>query len=132
MKPDDIDTEKLVQYTARKAIGQARFLASALEKYKTVEKLDDTALASHFGLDTGQLARLALCLRPVPDTPRFRADVERICQKFGVAPAKLVSLLRRVAAYEISSAPTTGVLMAARDYEPDEGDQYQVESNNDD
>lgn len=122
MTPDEIELQKILQHTARNAARQPRFLASAFEKYREVEKLNEPGLAAYLEIaDVATLTRLALCLRPVPDTPRFRADVEQICQKFGVAPAKLVSLLRRVAAYETTSAPASGFLMAARDYEPDAG-----------
>jgi hypothetical protein len=117
------EKERLLSLAASKAAKRPFFLAAALETYKHIENLDENGLAEVLKLEVGQLSRLGLCRRPdVNNSQTFRRDIEAISQKFGLAPALLGNLLRRVAAYEAKQTDPPGFLMAARDRtEEDEG-----------
>jgi hypothetical protein len=120
-RPDD-----LLRRAARRVVPDPFFMAGALDAYRALEGLDEPALAQRLGCPPDALVHLALCRRPDPTTPRFRADVERIAAHVGANPLALVRLLRAVSASDALRgviAETTssyGLLAAARDHEHEE------------
>lgn len=114
-----------LDYLARRAAADPAFLGQALDEYARSEALNDDALAAalHCGPET--LPRLRLCLRPRPEPELFRGDIEEIASHFGVAAEVLVEAVRRSDALTaLRQAPTArGTLLAARDRQPESGDQ---------
>jgi len=104
---------------ADRAAGRPFFLASVLREYQDLRGMDDEQLANELGCELDDLPRLALCRRPEREAGRFRADVERIAERFGVVPIVLARVVREVdAARQLRRDPSSsnvGDLLAARD-----------------
>lgn len=85
--------------------------------------MDDDQLAKELGCQPTDLAPLGLCRRPDPAPERFRADVERIAEHFGIPPATLARIVREVDATQSlrSASPASAgpQLLAARDRTPE-------------
>ena len=126
MQPPEGWRERLAQ----RAEVQPFFMADALASFRALEGLDDAALAAWLGCPLEALPHIALCRRPDPASPRFRAEVEQIAAHTGAGALALVRLLRRVgAAGALRGAVAEqgaeyGLLAAARDHDNSEnGDQ---------
>jgi hypothetical protein len=108
----------VVQRALQRAAADPFFLASALEAYRSLNGLDDTALADYLDCSLEDMIRLAFCRRPVTDAMTFRREVEQIAAYASVRAERLAQLLREVDSLEtLRKSPTTkpGFLMAARD-----------------
>lgn len=93
------------------------FMAWALERYRAAEGLDEEQLASFLECPSEQLARLALCRRPLSSSPRFTQEVQAIAAYAAASPFQLAALLRRVETTEeiAAAAPAAAFFAAARD-----------------
>jgi len=106
------------------------FLASALEAYRSLNGLDDTALADYLDCSLEDMIRLAFCRRPGLDPTVFRKEVEQIAAYAPVKAERLAQLLREVESLEAlqmaerggATASGRGFLMAARDRADEEKD----------
>jgi hypothetical protein len=105
---------------ASKAAGDSYFLGFALAEYARAEGLNDDQLAAHLGCPLGNLTMLRLCRSPRPDPDGFRADVERVAERFGADPGRLAAVVRQVQAVARLRdagrvAADAGYFLAARD-----------------
>jgi DNA-binding phage protein len=89
-------THELLIHAALRAQDRPAYVAWALAQVRAREGLSDDVLAARLGLATGDLPRLALCLRPRPD--QWDADLAQIASRFGLVPEPLATLLRAVEA----------------------------------
>ena len=110
---------RLLRRAAERAGERRFFLASALLPYARAEGLDDAGLADRLGCTPEDLPALLLCRRPGNEGGRFRMDVERIAERFGLDAANLARVIRLADALQAfgpaaSDAPS-GLLAAARD-----------------
>lgn len=122
---------RLLRRAAERAGERPFFLAAALLPYARAEGLDDAGLADRLGCAPGDLATLLLCRRPSNEGGRFRMDVERIAERFGLDAPRLAEVVRLadalVAFGEVAADTPSGFLAAARDRDdaadrPDEAD----------
>ena len=107
---------ELLRWTAERASTDRFFLASALLPYARAEGLDDAGLAERLGCAPDDLPALLLCRRPEKQGGRFRMDVERIAERFGLDPARLAQAIRladALAAFGGAAPEATGPLLAA-------------------
>ena len=110
---------------AAKAAGDPFFLGFALAEYARAEGLTDDRLAARLGCPAESLTMLRLSRAPRPDPAGFRADVERVADRFGADPGKLASVVRQAEAVtrlrEAGSVTAeAGFFLAARDGDPPE------------
>lgn len=108
---------------ARAAERRPAFLASVFAAYRAAEQLDEHGLARILDIPLEQVCGLALCLRPRAES--FHEDVQRIAERFHVAPQTLAGIIRHVEAIAAIQAAGKGkgqIAAAARDAEesPDE------------
>jgi hypothetical protein len=99
------------------------FLGFALAEYARAERLDDAQLAQRLGCPAESLTMLRLCRMPAEEPSAFRADVERIAQRFGASVDALTEVVRTAQVLgRFRQAPVTGSgsLLAARDDETEE------------
>ena len=112
----------LLRDAAQRAGTNPFFLASALLAYADAEGLDEAALAHYLGCAPADLPVLLLCRRPAGDAAAFRADVQRIAERFQLDPGRLAEAIRLAESLEVlgrpSSAADAGFLAAARDRDP--------------
>ncbi|HEX5269303.1 MAG TPA: hypothetical protein VFW33_02395 [Gemmataceae bacterium] len=107
---------------AARAENDPFFMASPLAAYARGERLDDAALAAALGCAPGDLAMLRLCRAPRSDPAEFWDDVSRVAERFGIDPQRLAEAVRQGRVLLRFQAPrpgANGLLMAARDREPD-------------
>jgi hypothetical protein len=106
-----------LQALARRAEGEAFFLASLLAAYALTEGLDDTGLATALGCSGEDLTMLRLCRAPRSAAEEFWDDVLRIAERFRLEPGRLAEVVKRgsVVRRLQSAPPAGGFLMAARD-----------------
>ncbi|MER3439574.1 MAG: hypothetical protein C4346_19365 [Chloroflexota bacterium] len=103
---------------ARAAERRPAFLASVFAAYRAAEHLDEHGLARILKIPPEQVCGLALCLRPRPEF--FAEDVQRIAERFHVAPQTLAEIIRHVEAVAAIQAAGMGegqIAAAARDAE---------------
>ncbi|WP_376793832.1 hypothetical protein [Thermogemmatispora sp.] len=100
-------------YAAQRAAQRRFFLASALQEYWSLHRLDEQALAYEPGCSSDDLPRLALCRRPAGDAEMFLKDVELLARRFHLKGERLVALLRQV---EVSEALRVSVLRSSQDH----------------
>ena len=142
--PDEQAARQLAALALRLR-SDAAFMASAMAAYQADEHASDSALASYLRLETAQLSRLALCRRPDPASPDFGEQVRQIATFSGADLMALAALLRRVSALgtlrglagratsaEADPMIARGLLAAARDREPNEGDEPDASNKPDD
>ena len=108
---------------AAKAAGDPFFLGSLLAEYAKVEGLTDDQLAAQLGCPVGSLTMIRLCRAPRPDPDGFRADVERVAERFGADAGKLAAVVRQVEGtvrlrQAGPAAAEAGYFLAARDPDP--------------
>jgi hypothetical protein len=118
------ETAPLLRYAAKRIAHNRFFLARYLNEFRASRGITEGELARFLGCSPVLLPKLALCRRPDPDSPGFRADVERIAAAFDMPPGHLVRLIREVDALEALKDTGTkkqgvpdGLLAAARDDE---------------
>jgi len=121
----------ILRHAARRASHHRFFLAADLEEFRSHRGMGEEELASFLGCGPELLPKVALCRRPDPTSPRFRLDVHRVAQAFGLAPDRLAAVIREVDALralkEASEAETPqGLLLAARELHEPPG-QYPAE-----
>jgi hypothetical protein len=113
---------------ARRVASDPFFLAAPLARFAEHHHLDDNGLAAKLGCAPADLTHLRLCRSPDPMPPTFWNDVQCIATRFGIDPDGLAEVVRfgqvllhleRTGA----GASEAGYLMAARDREPEEGEQ---------
>lgn len=114
-------TESVRRLAARAAV-DPHFLASALAEYARAHGLDDAGLAAALGTDAAGLAHARLCRTPRADPDGFRADVERVADRFGLDRLVLATAARlgqnvaaARAAQEAAASADAGAVLAARD-----------------
>jgi hypothetical protein len=112
--PEDV---ALLVRAAGRARTRPEFMGWLLARFQELEGCTELGLATRLGIQSGDLQRLALCLRP--RTEEFIDDVAAIAAKVGCDAAVLIHLVRLVesteAMREVSvSAGKAGLLMAAR------------------
>lgn len=108
---------------AAKAAGDPFFLGFLLAEYARVERVTDDQLAAHLGCPAGNLSVIRLCRAPRPDPDGFRADVERVADRFGADAGKLAAVIREVEGTirlrQVGPATAeAGYFLAARDGDP--------------
>jgi hypothetical protein len=116
-----------LEVLAARARDEPFFLAWVLAAYAGSEQLDDAALAGALGCTTKDLPMIRLCRAPRSDPEGFRADIDRISERFRLDPLRLADVVKRgrvvarlQAKPEQAKQETEhGYLMAARDREPD-------------
>jgi hypothetical protein len=109
-----------------KAAGDPFFLGFFLAEYAKVERLTDDQLAARLGCPAGSLTMIRLSRAPRPDPDGFRADVERVAERFGAEAARLAAVVRQVEGMirlrEVGPATAeAGYFLAARDPDPPGG-----------
>jgi hypothetical protein len=121
---------KAMASLAQRVADDPAFLAHALAEHAQGHGLDDAALAEALGCAVGQLPALRLCLRPRADPAHFLDDITEIVARFGVVEDTLIEVVRYADALLAIRGQTmagSGLLMAARDREPDEDDPESIE-----
>ena len=117
----------ILRWAAKRAAEQPSLLGYELREYRALNNATDSDLADALGCSQESLVCLALCRRPNPSTPSFRADVEQIALHCGVNAQKLAGLLREVDSLRAIrqtpfppplAASQSGLLVAARDRKP--------------
>jgi hypothetical protein len=108
---------------ARRAENEPFFLAWLLAAYARAENLGDdpAALAADLGCPMGELVMLRLCRAPRKPAREFQEDIQAICDRFGIAPGKLMAVVKRgrvIRQMMQSTAADGPVQVAARDREP--------------
>lgn len=131
-------TTELLSHAAKRASQHPFFLAADLEQFRAHRGIHEADLARFLGCSLEVLPKVALCRRPDPESPRFRSDIHRIADAFGLQTDHLVQLIREVDVLKVlgEASPAAeqemarGLLVAARDAEiaesakedtPDEG-----------
>ncbi len=117
----------LLRHAAVRASKNMFFLAADLSEFQKYRRMNETQLAGFLGCPEGLLSKLALCRRPDPGSERFQMDIKRIAEAFSFGPTRLFQLMREVDALRafkqarrgIEQEGTDGLLIAARDQEPD-------------
>jgi hypothetical protein len=112
-----------IEHAARLASRRPAFMAYYLVRYRAIEGLEESELASLLGL--GQLptclTNLAFAPAPDPLTGTFGAEVRRLADAFGASPVGLARVIRRVVAIGrlagVNGDSDAGLLAAARDRE---------------
>jgi len=119
-----VSDQKIVLWAAKRAAEQPFLLAHDLRQYQELNSASERDLASALECSSDALACLALCRRPDPSRPSFRADVQKIASHCGVNGHKLAALLREIDSVRtIREMPVPdpvvhtqpGLLAAARD-----------------
>jgi hypothetical protein len=86
---------------ARRLQDNPDFMAYVLAAYKRQETLmSDNALAKRLNATPAMLTRLALCKRPVPDSPQFAEQVRQIAAFTNIDAAQLANIVRQVNSLE--------------------------------
>ncbi|WP_426752951.1 hypothetical protein [Myxococcus sp. Y35] len=96
-------------------------LGHALERYRTIERITPTALATELGCTLEALQWMSLCRRPVGAS--FAEQTAAVAQRFSVDRRCLVRVLRRVEVIdaltmeseEEMDSEDSAILLAARD-----------------
>ena len=86
-------TSLLLAHAAQQAISHAFLMAQPLASYRDRHGLDDATLAQHLGCSVPSLHGLALCQRPRPSTPTYRAEVQALAAYIGCPVAGLRAIL---------------------------------------
>jgi len=118
-----VSDQNLLRRAAQRAATNGFFLGSLLIPLAVVESLSDDALAARLGCDPANVPAILLCRRPSSEPSAFRADVQRIAERFGADPLLLAEAIRLGQALEAlapSGAEEQGRLLAARDRETGE------------
>jgi hypothetical protein len=91
MPTDDADhimrTADLRHYTASQAATRPAYVGYLLARHQQDQGWDDVALAASLGIETVDLPRLALCLRPRSD--HWAEDIQQIARYLGADEAAL-------------------------------------------
>jgi hypothetical protein len=99
----------------------AFFLASALAAYAQGEQLDDDALAEVLGVMPTDILDLKMCRSPRSPPLEFRADLNRLAERFDADPQRLAAVVRRgqcLLALRGSPSMQHGTVLAAREVSP--------------
>jgi hypothetical protein len=116
--------QNVIQWAAKRAADEPRLLGHELREYRTLKDATEDDVATALECSRDALICLALCRRPDPSAPSFRADVEQIALHCGVNAQRLAVLLREVDSLRAIrqvpipphlSAAQPGLLAAARD-----------------
>lgn len=107
------------------------YMAWVLHAYRRAEGLTTDRLVSRLGTSADMLTRLAICKRPVADSPQFAAQVLQIADYTAIDAGLLANVIRQVdalallakiptalgapAARPASSPIPSGLMAAARD-----------------
>lgn len=83
-----------VHALGRRAAGDPHFLASALAAYAAAHELDEAGLAAALGATADALTAARLCPLPPADPDRFREEVARIADRFGLNRDVLAAIVR--------------------------------------
>lgn len=120
-----METPDWLPIAARHAREQPWTLGYLLERYRELEGRSIEQLAEELGCDAATLDWLALCRRPAGD--KLEERVQEIAARYGLAPAPLAAVVRRVEVIQTMSSRSQGseiepALRAARDQdeEPEE------------
>lgn len=108
----------LISLTVQRAVADPLFLGYDLREYCQFSELNELDLSKLLECSIDDVKRLALCLRPSPNTPQFRADVERIALHCGADTQKLVSILRELDSVRTMRNVSGTVLHAHPDRQP--------------
>jgi transcriptional regulator with XRE-family HTH domain len=85
--------EEGVGRVAERAAMRDAFLASALAEFQRRRDWSPEELADFVGISPGQLAKLALCRRPDPNSQKFASDIQQIAFHCGADPGRLQQIL---------------------------------------
>lgn len=112
MRTDD----ELLRHAADRALKREEYLGWVLTAYQKAEDWSEAKVRKYLGVTEANWSRLALCLRPRPET--FLKDVTQIAETFGIDRGVLAALIRRVDAVEViqkrSELGRAGTMLAAR------------------
>lgn len=111
-----------------------------MEAFRIRRDMEESDLAHFLSCTAETLAKLGLCRRPDPGSATFRSDVDRVSDAFGIEADRLVQLIReRDALDALGTVPPSvpsvrklaaeGLLMAARDMDPEESNSNRASSN---
>lgn len=130
---NDADRTRLFARAAAMAEHNPRLTGWALSRYVEIMDIDHLQLAEELGCSMENLARLALCGRPTRDTATYTADIDRIAAHTGVDPYTLAEVFAAVEndtrLHRIRPAASPGMLMAARDRQPEDPSAEQSPAN---
>lgn len=111
---------KLLAYAALRASENCKYLGWIIANYMAAENLTRIDIANLLEIDSVNLSRIELCLRPRPES--FADDIKQISSKFTINPGSLANIVRLVEAFETITVASegnmvnqAGLLMAARD-----------------
>jgi hypothetical protein len=122
-----VTERNILHWAAKRAADEPWLLAHELREYRELNDATEDDVAAALDCSRGALVCLALCRRPNPNAPSFRADVEQIARHCGVNAHKLAALLREVDSLRTIrevpvpphvAATQSGLLAAARDRKP--------------
>jgi hypothetical protein len=95
-------TDRLVTRLAGRAASDPAYLGWLLDRYRVLERLSTSALATLIGIGEESLPSLQLCLRPRAEC--FGADVLAIAARFGADAAALAAIVRQVEGVDAMAA----------------------------
>src|SRR5690349_21493958 len=101
-----METPDWLPIAARHAREQPWTLGYALERYREMEDRSLEQLAEELGCDARTLDWLALCRRPAGD--KLEERVQEIAARYGLAPAPLAAVVRRVEVIQTMSSRSEG------------------------
>jgi hypothetical protein len=85
-----------LQAIARKLRDDPEYMAWILAAYQKFENLTDTQLRNKLGTNEHMFARLALCKRPLPNSPDFQVQINQIAEYSNIDNLTLVNMIRHV------------------------------------
>jgi hypothetical protein len=120
--------ERGIRLIAAKLASIPDSMSWVIERYKEIEKVDDSAVQRLLGVSENAYYHLALCNRPRSDL--FKSDIESLAEHIGIEERSLLALVRRVEALEAfryyTAAGGGQVVAAARDV-AEEQESYKAE-----
>ena len=89
-------TESCIMRAAERARLRPFFMASVLAAYCRMHDLSDDALARLLGCSPDDVVRLALCRRPIAQSPTFLSDIDHLARRFAIPGERLIQIIRDV------------------------------------
>ena len=91
--PDAVTSDRLLRMAALTAESDPAFVGSALAAFRERRGMEPAALAAWLGVDTDQLAALAVSPRPDPTSAAFAGEVRTLAKQYGAEARRLYEVL---------------------------------------